>query len=172
MMIDLSIQLEHDMAVYEGDPKVKISKVCSRAKDGWEVRELTLGSHTGTHVDAPIHMHENGATLDEVPLSRFCGRAVVVACTDCTFPTRVGLLFDEAVPPYVVPKIMAAHAPFVGGDLEEETERALLAQGIITYTDLVNVGKLRGKQFTFYGFPLRIKNGDGSPVRAVAILSE
>ncbi|EPY33408.1 cyclase [Strigomonas culicis] len=171
-MIDLSLPLEDGMPVYEGDPKVRISKVCTRETDGWEVRELALGSHTGTHVDAPVHMHEGGATLDEIPLSRFCGPAVVVASGDDAFPERIGLLFDETVPASVVPKIVTALPLFVGGDLEEETERALLAQGIITYTDLVNVGQLKGKQFTFYGFPLRIKNGDGSPVRAVAILAE
>ena len=42
---------------------------------------------------------------------------------------------------------------------------------IVTVTDLVNLEKLPlGKQFMFYGLPLKIKDGDGSPIRAVAVL--
>lgn len=44
---------------------------------------------------------------------------------------------------------------------------------MITYTDLVNLEDLPYNQsFTFYGLPLKIKNGDGSPVRAMAIFDE
>jgi len=43
--------------------------------------------------------------------------------------------------------------------------------GIISYENLVNTEKLPGdKQFMFYGYPLKIKDGDGSPVRAVAVI--
>lgn len=38
-----------------------------------------MGSHTGTHVDAPYHFLEDGAALDRVPLHRFVGPARVVA---------------------------------------------------------------------------------------------
>ena len=52
-----------------------------------------------------------------------------------------------------------------------ELEKALLENGILTYTNLINLDRLpRGEEFLFIGLPLNIKNGDGSPVRAVAIL--
>ncbi len=38
--------------------------------------------------------------------------------------------------------------------------------------NLCNLEKLIGKRFMFYGFPLRIRNGSGSPIRAVAVLEE
>ncbi len=44
------------------------------------------------------------------------------------------------------------------------------AHGITHYENLTNLDQLVGKRFTFVGFPLRIRNGTGSPVRAVAIL--
>lgn len=169
-IVDLSSPLTDGMSVYDGDPPVRITKVCTREEDGWEVRQLQMGTHTGTHVDAPIHMHADGASLDEIPLSQFCGPAVVVKVSDAAFPTSRGLLFYEDVPASCVPLLLAAHPPFVGGPLSEEAERLLLAAHIITYTDLVNVEALIGKVFTFYGFPLRIRGGDGSPVRAVAIV--
>ena len=38
--------------------------------------------------------------------------------------------------------------------------------------NLTNLDKLLGKDFTFVALPLKIKGGDGSPVRAVALLDE
>ncbi len=44
--------------------------------------------------------------------------------------------------------------------------------GITHYENLGQLDQVVGKRFTFVGFPLRIRNGTGSPVRAVAILEE
>lgn len=44
--------------------------------------------------------------------------------------------------------------------------------GIAHYENLANLDQLVGKRFTFVGFPLRIRGGTGSPVRAVAVLAE
>jgi kynurenine formamidase len=44
--------------------------------------------------------------------------------------------------------------------------------GIVHYENLANLGELVGERFTFVGFPLRIRDGTGSPVRAVALLDE
>ncbi len=54
-------------------------------------------------------------------------------------------------------------------DSELETEKLLLREGIISFEGLVHIDKLpKDKEFMFYGVPLKIKNGDGSPVRAFA----
>lgn len=45
-------------------------------------------------------------------------------------------------------------------------------RGIAHYENLANLDRLSGKRFTFVGFPLRIREGTGSPVRAVALLDE
>lgn len=60
---------------------------------------------------------------------------------------------------------------FVGGNITEALERKLLKHEIITYTNLVNLNLIkRNTTFMFYGLPLKIKDGDGSPVRAIAII--
>lgn len=46
------------------------------------------------------------------------------------------------------------------------------ARGITHYENLANLGQLVGQRFTFMAFPLRIREGTGSPVRAVALLEE
>ncbi|KAG5472204.1 hypothetical protein CUR178_02882 [Leishmania enriettii] len=120
------------MPVYNGDPQARVTKVYTREKNGWEVRQLQIDFHTGTYVDAPIHMHGGGSNLDEIPLTRFCGRAVVATAAAPSFPPKTGLLFHEAVPAECVPRIVAAKAPFVGGPLEERTERLLPSHRIIS----------------------------------------
>ena len=167
MFIDLSLPLHNDMPVYEGDPEVKITKVHHYNTHSWELRQLTLGSHTGTHVDAPSHMHKGAKTLSDLPIERFCGVAQIVK-PHGLFPCGCGLFFIEAVDITLLDKLLAAHPRFVGGAISEMLERALLAQGIITYTDLINLEKVGTAPFMFYGFPLAIAGGDGSPVRAVA----
>jgi kynurenine formamidase len=44
--------------------------------------------------------------------------------------------------------------------------------GVTHYENLANLGEVVGRRFTFFGFPLRIRDGHGSPVRAVALLDD
>lgn len=59
------------------------------------------------------------------------------------------------------------------GNITEDLERELLGSGIITYTRLINLELIpKEKTFIFYGLPLRIKSGDGSPVRVIAVIGD
>lgn len=169
-VIDLSEPIVDRMPVYPGDPEVKVEVVHTHEEHTWELRQLTLGTHTGTHVDAFSHMHKEGKTIDEIPVERFFGTAQVVKL-DSEWPVDQGLLFIEEIGMEQFGRIQQANPTFVGGKITEDVERKLLAIGIITYTNLVNLELLPlSRNFMFYGLPLKIKQGDGSPVRAVAIL--
>src|SRR3989440_9763739 len=65
------------MTVYRGNPAVRIRPVMTIEKDGVRVSELRLGSHTGTHVDAPSHFIAGGKGIDRVEPERFIGPAWV-----------------------------------------------------------------------------------------------
>jgi kynurenine formamidase len=115
-------------------------------------------------------MHEGKETLDEIPIERFFGKAQVVG-THQDWPKEVGLFFIEEMGIEKVNKIVDLNPGFVGGNITEDLERALLYRGIITYTRLINLELIpKGKIFMFYGLPLSIKWGDGSPVRAIDII--
>lgn len=170
LIIDLTMPLYTGMRVFPGDPEVKLEIVHTHEANTWELRKLEMGSHTGTHVDAFSHMHAGGATLDEIPLHRFCGKARVVD-RHSDWPAGTGLFFTDEAGTELADKIVSRNPGFVGGNITEELQRALLGRGIVTYTDLINLERIPIDQdFMFYGLPLRIKNGDGSPVRAIAIL--
>lgn len=169
-VIDLSISLYTGMDVFPGDPEVKVDVVHTYERDTWELRSLSMGSHTGTHVDAYSHMHKGKDTLDKIPIQRFFGKAQVVESSE-DWPKEVGLFFIEEMGIKELNRIINANPGFVGGNITEDLERALLGKEIITYTRLINLVLIpKGKIFMFYGLPLKIKSGDGSPVRAIAII--
>jgi kynurenine formamidase len=70
------------MPVYPGDPAVEIVRALSVESDGVEVSRVSLGSHTGTHVDAPSHVVPGGRTIDLLGFDELWGPAVVVGLED------------------------------------------------------------------------------------------
>ena len=76
-IVDISVPIEDAMTVYRGNPSVRIRPAMTLAKDGVNLSELCLGSHTGTHVDAPSHFIKRGKGIDRVELRRFMGTAWV-----------------------------------------------------------------------------------------------
>ncbi len=77
-IIDLSHNIVNGMPFFPGDPKPEIIKVSNVKEKGYSLSRITLGSHTGTHVDAPCHMINDGASIDELPLNSLMGEAVVL----------------------------------------------------------------------------------------------
>ena len=73
-IIDISQKVCPEMAVYPGDPRYQTRTVCGfKLGDMCEVSELTMGSHCGTHIDAPLHMIPDGKGIDTMPLDCFYG---------------------------------------------------------------------------------------------------
>ncbi len=170
-VIDLSVPIYTGMKVYPGDPEVLIKIVHTYKEKNWLLRKISFGSHTGTHVDAFSHMDKKGMTLDDIPISSFFGRACAVKTSD-ELPAQVGLIFTDIPDIPLFTAIIAANPTFVGGnEITIPLQKVLLQRGIVTFTGLANLHLLpENRNFMFYGFPLKIKNGDGSPVRAVAVI--
>jgi arylformamidase len=76
--VDLSQPLEQGMPIYPGNPVPDIESFATLDKDGVNLTRLTIGSHTGTHVDAPVHFIEGGLSVDRLPLGGFFVECVVV----------------------------------------------------------------------------------------------
>jgi len=76
-IVDVSLPIHDAMTVYRGNPAVRIRPAMTLAKDRVNLSELCLGSHTGTHVDAPSHFIKGGRGIDRLDLRRFIGPAWV-----------------------------------------------------------------------------------------------
>lgn len=69
--------------VYEGDAPMKFDFLKDMRKgDGLTLSVLSLGAHSGTHVDAPMHFVSGGASVDRVPLAPLIGPARVIDIPD------------------------------------------------------------------------------------------
>lgn len=77
--IDISTPIENGMAGFPGDPAVRIERVHSLDRgDPYNLSSVSFGTHTGTHVDPPIHFIPGGATVDALDLDELNGPCVVV----------------------------------------------------------------------------------------------
>jgi len=86
-IVDLTRPLGPATPAYEGDPPVSLARVRSHESDGYQVTLLCMGSHSGTHLDAPRHFFADGATLDQYPADTLVRPGVVI---DVRRPPRGG----------------------------------------------------------------------------------
>jgi arylformamidase len=76
--VDLTHTIENGMPIYVGDAVPKVSRFKTLARDGVNLSVITLGSHTGTHVDAPVHFVKGAKPVDKLQADAFVGEAAVV----------------------------------------------------------------------------------------------
>ena len=216
-IIDLSRRIHEAMPVFPGDPGVFLKPVCTFEKNGCRVTELCMGSHTGTHIDAPRHFLENADAVTEIPLDSLVGEAVCVrADLSCTAGGQHPVLelsdekraqirsgdrviistgweeksgtpaffheypiFAEELLTFLISKkirMIGIDLPTVESNSDPQDSSAMhkiiLTRGIIPVEGLVNLSELIGRRFFFSAAPLPLKNGDGSPVRAYAMIEE
>ena len=109
-MIDLSHPIVSGMPVFPGDPVVRVREALTLARNGVAVGELALGSHSGTHVDAPAHTIAGGRTIDQIEIGELVGEALVLDATaggelaagERIDADRLGLGRFDAVPSIVL----------------------------------------------------------------------
>ena len=79
-IIDLTYPIQEGMQKFDAywHPNVSIEKLGSINSVGRESRKIILGTHTGTHVDAPLHFIENGKSVDEIELEKLVGEITIV----------------------------------------------------------------------------------------------
>jgi arylformamidase len=75
--VDLTHDLANGMPIYPGNPQPDFERYETLEKNGVNLTRLTLGSHTGTHTDAPRHFIADGTTIDKIPVSKLVGEAYV-----------------------------------------------------------------------------------------------
>lgn len=81
--IDISVPLRHAMVHWPGNPPVNIERVHDLERgDSSTVSLMSLGSHTGTHMDALAHFIRRGRGIDKIPLDAAVGRARVIRIKD------------------------------------------------------------------------------------------
>lgn len=79
--IDLTYDIVEDIPMWPGEAAPEIREARTVEKDGYSVQSICFSNHLGTHLDAPSHFIRGGATLDQIPLETFIGKAVILDFT-------------------------------------------------------------------------------------------
>lgn len=82
-VVDLSHPMHPEMTTYPSPnhPRFEVTRLARHATEGRATRRLVLGTHTGTHVDAPLHFIPDGPALDDLALDAFVGPAAIADLT-------------------------------------------------------------------------------------------
>jgi kynurenine formamidase len=215
--VDLTYLLHNGMMTYPTHyhPFTEIVQLGRFGIEERESRRVTLGTHTGTHCDAPRHFVPGGETVENLDLDVLIGPAFVVDFSHAAplqmfdvddFTTQLGDRQPERIVmhfgwdkhwgnlqkfynenPYISDaaaqwmvdngvRLLAMDTPMPdspkhgrGTDNDSPCHRILLGNGVVLVEYLCNLGALTRPDIELIVLPLKIKDGDGSPVRCVAI---
>ena len=95
-IIDLSQTIVNNMQVYPGDQPPVLEQTHSMDDIGYTNHRLTIGMHTGTHIDGSWHMVGSRRVISDVPLESFIGNACVIDARNVDMFTDVSLVREKA----------------------------------------------------------------------------
>ncbi len=194
-IIDISRTIQADMEMYPGDAGPRITRVSGLDEgDSYNISRITLGTHTGTHVDPPLHLIRDGAGIDMLPMNTLVGNARVLDLSSINRPIEAGDIgpleageiillkgsrsascgayLSAACARYLVDigiKTIGTDAISIGAlDEEYEVHHTLLDAGIVVIEGL-EMTDVEAGDYLLVCLPLKIANGDGGPARAVLI---
>ncbi len=168
---DVSVGLHPGMYVYPGDPEFHLTRI--QMGDAF-ISSLSLGTHTGTHIDAPAHYFENGNPVDTLDLDNLITSAEVVTSPLMPEKNCKAVLFKNAVPLSLETakhlllagiKTIGCDTPSIGDD---DVHRFLLENGIIII-ELLDLSNILDGVYRMAALPLKIEGADASPARVVLV---
>ena len=78
-LIDISLAISNETLAHPSENFFKVEPNRQLPKDGVATSKTTLGSHSGTHIDAPAHFLENAKGVDKIDLEKLIGSCQVIA---------------------------------------------------------------------------------------------
>ena len=105
-LIDLSQPLFDQAPNCPVHPPVSFRRTADHPQDGWRMEEIAMATHTGSHLDAPLHKIAGGKSITDLPLETFTG------------PARIADLRGLAPDAPITPALLAPRLPgLAAGDI-------------------------------------------------------
>lgn len=158
-IVDLSWEVTKDTPIYPGDPEPSITVATTLEKEGYNLFTVVTGTQTGTHVDAPYHFSNGGATIDQMELDFFIGEAVVIRVTDKKADEQITMADVRPYADKIKPGTIVLfntnwykklgteeffHHPYLAGEVAE----FLVEKGVrFVCSDTINVDQTGGTEF-------------------------
>lgn len=97
-LVDISLAVDSSLPVWPGDPRFSLSHTTNHGSDKMVVSRLELGTHTGTHIDFPLHFVDGGKTVDKYDIHAFTGKAIILDYSDILLGHGISLqLIQERI---------------------------------------------------------------------------
>ncbi len=165
--------------VYPGDTAPSFRRVKSiSGGDECNVTDIEICAHNGTHVDAPFHYVDGGATVESLDLAKLIGKARVCAIEDferiLSGKTEKRIIFKdcEGFTLEQAEALANSDVELVGISGQSvgnaEIHRILLRKGIFLLEGLMLDGVSEG-EYTLIAAPMKLSGADGAPVRALLL---
>lgn len=179
--------------VYDGDPETRAQRIKSIENgDGYNLTEISMSVHSGTHIDAPLHFYDEGSSIDNIRLNTFFGKCTVISVS--------GILTGEDMErllPYCKRRVLfhgegktfishsaaivlaESRVVLVGTDAqsiapsfdEERTHRELARAGIMILENL-NLSAIDDGEYDLCAFPIKLGGLEAAPCRAIILEQE
>lgn len=179
--------------VFDGDPETRAERIKSIDNgDGYNLTEISMSVHSGTHIDAPLHFCEDGQSIDNIRLNTFFGKCTVISVS--------GILTGEDMErllPYCKRRVLfhgegktfishsaaivlaESRVVLVGTDAvsiapsfdEEKTHRELARAGIAILENL-NLSAIDDGEYDLCAFPVKLGGLEAAPCRAIILEQE
>lgn len=178
--------------VFEGDPDTEVITIKDIDTDECNLTALSMCTHAGTHIDAPLHFCEDGSPVDNIRLNTFYGK--------CTVITVEGILTGddmERLLPYCKRRILFhgegntylsqsaaivladSDVVLVGTDAdsiappfdEARPHRELARAGIVVLENL-NLSAIDDGEYELCAFPVKLGGLEAAPCRAILLEME
>ncbi|MDR0949660.1 MAG: cyclase family protein [Lachnospiraceae bacterium] len=185
-IIDISQEL-FTCHVFPGDTPPQYERVKTIDPDLYNLTNITMCVHNGTHVDAPKHFVADGKSIDELDLSVFYGKCTVVEVSglineetmkDILQHSQERLILkgtcelsNEAVHllTFSHVKLIGVESQTVGNPQEPRSIHVALLQKSIIPLEGLHLSAVTPGDYILCAFPLALGGSDGSPVRAVLL---
>ncbi|MCK4590881.1 MAG: cyclase family protein [Candidatus Latescibacteria bacterium] len=96
-IVDLSLEIYHQAPTFSPDPKCGILVHHTIKSMGYNITQIIMSTHQGTHLDAPFHFFDNGRTVDKLDLGKCVGNALVIDLSRKKAKDEIGV---EDLKPY------------------------------------------------------------------------
>lgn len=175
---------------YEDDPAPAVATLKSiEDGDAYNLSQVTMCTHNATHIDAPKHFDEDGATIDKIRMSRFYGK--------CTVVTIDGILTGEDMEellPYCKKRLIlhgsgnayltssaaqviaqsglvliGTDAPSIAAPFDEMRTHLELARADVVVLENLYLEGVKDGVYTLCAFPIKLSGLEAAPCRAVLI---
>lgn len=176
--VDISQKITDGMQVWPGDPKVRIVPFASVPSEGYSLHEISMGTHSGTHVDFPGHILEGNRNIP--CLEAMIGPCIVASKEKAAKlalrakPTVERLIVKGEMPDIFCLrqlvgnglKLIGVESQSVDGGNRLDLHILLLEAGVVIIEGLALQNASEGPAFLI-ALPLSIDAPDGAPARVI-----